>query len=376
MSLDIWPPVSPEELEIKVAEAQVGRGTRMLISFKKRELAWIVGRTLNVCEDLKHGLEDCYALLAPVDPGSTLVMSTPRNERVKGTITRVGTRIVKGVIMHCGAPFVRVRRGTARHGMADAMRHLQTLGLQFRTIAPQTLTLSQSFPIHIHVLDALHTHLTESIDLLGMLLSSGKPSDSEAKPSPGTEAQALSSGLRLLADSISSSIALLKGPPLNETDTNWTSQSCPPSHFSPPLTQNFSLYITLQECSIVLFMRALEPVDAPVHFGTKLGLAIGTYRRLEHDEMDMVFKYKPGGDDLSDTKRGSANHGVEPQAAARRRPNAPLEEVYVREKVRVESADPSLISLYSKLGYLNIMLEQARRNLDAVMSVQLKTYTE
>ena len=71
--------------------------TNMLISFKRRELAWIVERTLEICEELKHGLEDCYALLAPVDPGSTLVMSTPRNERVKGTITRVGTRIVKGV---------------------------------------------------------------------------------------------------------------------------------------------------------------------------------------------------------------------------------------------------------------------------------------
>lgn len=50
-----------------------------------------------MCRELKHGLEDCYALLAPIDPGSTLVMSTPRNEKIKGTITRVGTRIVKGV---------------------------------------------------------------------------------------------------------------------------------------------------------------------------------------------------------------------------------------------------------------------------------------
>lgn len=64
---------------------------------KERELAWIVEETLQICRDLKHGLEDCYALLAPIDPGSTLVMSTPRNEKVKGTITRVGTRIVKGV---------------------------------------------------------------------------------------------------------------------------------------------------------------------------------------------------------------------------------------------------------------------------------------
>jgi hypothetical protein len=64
---------------------------------KERELAWIAGETVQVCEYLKRGLEDCYALLAPIDPGSTLVMSTPRNEKVKGTITRVGTRIVKGV---------------------------------------------------------------------------------------------------------------------------------------------------------------------------------------------------------------------------------------------------------------------------------------
>ena len=70
----------------------------MLIYFDKvRELDWIVDETLEVCRDLKHGLEDCYALLAPIDPGSTLVMSTPRNEKVKGTLTRVGTRIVKGV---------------------------------------------------------------------------------------------------------------------------------------------------------------------------------------------------------------------------------------------------------------------------------------
>lgn len=69
----------------------------MLIPSKKNELAWITTETLEICRDLKHGLEDCYALLAPIDPGSTLVMSTPRNEKVKGTITRVGTRLVKGV---------------------------------------------------------------------------------------------------------------------------------------------------------------------------------------------------------------------------------------------------------------------------------------
>lgn len=72
----------------------------MLIKFPQhRELQWITQETISVCQYLKHGLEDCYALLAPIDPGSTLVMSTRRNEKVKGTITRVGTRIVKAVCL-------------------------------------------------------------------------------------------------------------------------------------------------------------------------------------------------------------------------------------------------------------------------------------
>jgi hypothetical protein len=121
MSIDIWPPISPEELKIKQVEAEVSsefelssfsyhqqntsaalfQTDKMLIDpktgRKKRELSWMIGEIRETITDLKHGLEDCYALLAPIDPGSTLVMSTPRNEKVKGHITRVGTRIVKGV---------------------------------------------------------------------------------------------------------------------------------------------------------------------------------------------------------------------------------------------------------------------------------------
>ena len=42
-------------------------------------------------------------------------------------------------------------------------------------------------------------------------------------------------------------------------------------------------------------------------------------------------------------------------------------DVYVREKVRVESADPSLLSLSAKLGALSNALALARRNLDVVL---------
>lgn len=113
----------------------------------------------------------------------------------------------------------------------------------------------------------------------------------------------------------------------------------------------------------MLWLRALEPAHLPVHFGTKLGLAIGTFRRLEHDEMDVVFKYHPEGDGGCEPKRGGSD-ARGPRMSGKKRV---AEEVFVREKVRVESADPSLISLYSKLGQLGNMLSLAGRNLAAIM---------
>ncbi|KAI5467836.1 RAVE subunit 2/Rogdi [Mariannaea sp. PMI_226] len=314
MSIAVWPAVSACDLRLKAAETQA------------RELQWIVEETLEICRDLKHGLDDCYALLAPIDPGSTLVVSTPRNEKVKGTLTRVGTRIVKGA-----------------------------LNLQLRTIPAQQLTLSQNDVIHIGALESLHTHLTQATDLLSITLS--KPQDPRS----------LASTLSILADSITDSIALLKGPPLDKPDPGWQLSSCPSHQFQPVAGTNLSIYINIQESCIVVWLRALEPVDAPVHFGMKLGLAIGTFRRLEHDEMDIVFKYNTRG---SDSRPRSARHTPEPRAPSSAfNETKDIQEVYVREKVRIESADPSLISLHSKLSFLSHMLVQTRRNLSAVMGV-------
>jgi len=62
-----------------------------------RELAWLLDNLQETLESFKEGLEECRALLAPTEPGSTLAMSSVRSESVKGYITRVGTRLVKGV---------------------------------------------------------------------------------------------------------------------------------------------------------------------------------------------------------------------------------------------------------------------------------------
>ncbi|CAF3540861.1 unnamed protein product [Fusarium graminearum] len=343
MSIAIWPPVSPDQLRLKASESQV------------RELDWIVNETLELCRDLKHGLEDCYALLAPIDPGSTLVMSTPRNEKVKGTLTRVGTRIVKGVRTSI-EPHASVASCASFSFYADTFWS-QAIHLQLRTIPPQTLSLSQNEVIHIQGLDALHNHLNQSIDLLAITLS--RPQD----------ARSLASTLSILADSINDSSILLKGPPLTDSDPAWQMCSCPSHQFSPSIGPNLSFYLGLQESSIILWLRALEPVHAPVHFGTKLGLAFGTVRRLEHDEMDTIFRYNTQGSGVGDSKRGSARHTPEPGSSAAGVDSNDVQEVYVREKVRVESADPSLISIQSKLNYLSHMLGQARRNITEVLSV-------
>ncbi len=60
-------------------------------------MQWLLESLQDSLALLKEGLEECVALLAPKEPGSTLVLSSLRSESVKGFVTRVGTKIVKGV---------------------------------------------------------------------------------------------------------------------------------------------------------------------------------------------------------------------------------------------------------------------------------------
>lgn len=85
MSTAVWPPVSSEALVAaeKASQAQ--------------ELDWLLSSLQESLRSLKAGLQECADLLAPREQGSTLVLSTLRSESLKGFVTRVGTRIVKGV---------------------------------------------------------------------------------------------------------------------------------------------------------------------------------------------------------------------------------------------------------------------------------------
>lgn len=133
----------------------------------------------------------------------------------------------------------------------------------------------------------------------------------------------------------------------------------------------------------MLWLRCLEPADAPVSVGMKFALALGTARRIEHDEAEQVFVYThPEGSEAAPVRPGTSAGGVGTsalggkdgaggQVAGRNgRENHERRDevqVFVREKVRIESADPSLLSLSAKLMALTNTLALARGNLAAVM---------
>lgn len=113
MSTAVWPPIDATQLASEQAASQVGPARprwccdRRLMP-QARELEWLLLQLRETLQALKAGLEECAALLAPTENGSTLVLSSVRSESLKGLVTRVGTRIVKGVrdpAASCYAPW-------------------------------------------------------------------------------------------------------------------------------------------------------------------------------------------------------------------------------------------------------------------------------
>lgn len=92
MSTAVWPPIDDGRL----ADEQEASQTR--------ELEWLLVQLQETLQSLKAGLDECAALLAPSENGSTLVLTSVRSESLKGLITRIGTRITKGVCVTAFTP--------------------------------------------------------------------------------------------------------------------------------------------------------------------------------------------------------------------------------------------------------------------------------
>ena len=113
---------------------------------------------------------------------------------------------------------------------------------------------------------------------------------------------------------------------------------------SPPVSPGLSLHLSIADAALLLHVRTLAPPSTPelsltgLSLRTRLGLSP---RPPVHDELSQVFHY-----------RG--------------------EEVTVKEKVRVESQDPSLMAVMAKLSALGHSVGGWRLKVAVVMGEDLE----
>jgi hypothetical protein len=319
MSMWVYPPIALDEQ--REAEDQSIR----------LELQWLLKDLQRSLASLKEGLEDCAVLLAPREPGSTLVLSSLRSENVKGFVTRIGTKIVKGDI--------HLRLATL---LPNTQRTQSNSNPSFRlTFAPSPsapdLVLAQLF--------AVKSLINDSLDIIDVSRWTGE----------ATDASFIAGQLKLLHDHLRDAKAYLKGVvPGEESDAipggEWWLHSAQPEVFQPRLPDFLSLHFTIQDANIVLTIRTLAPTspggtpstpsESPFSLSgfslrNKL-LGIGP-KAANHDEMGEMFEWLGKKD------------------------------VVVREKARVETGDPSLMSVAAKLSALEHEVARWRYNLRVVM---------
>lgn len=313
MSTLVYPPIEPAKL-VKEEEATLAR-----------ELEWLLASLQDTLQSLKAGLEECAELLAPQEPGSTLVLSSLRSENLKGYITRVGTRVTKGDIS-LRLPSLPPPRGQAAY----------RLSISSQPAAP-TIALTQ--------ISTARTLINACLDVVDATRWTG---DSK-------NANFISGQLRLLHENVRDAKSALKG--WTEGQKAWNEEPVPADAFTPPLPDHVSFHLSISEAALLLNVRTLEsayPVtgtNTPLSFNStsgsqqsysgfslreKLVTALGGGRQAFHDEAHEVFMYKG-------------------------------QDVRVRDKVRVESQDPSLMSAMAKLGALERNVAMSRRALDVVM---------
>lgn len=299
MSSAVWPPVDHADLVREQAASQA------------RELAWLLRQLADTLQSLKAGLESCAALLAPSEPGSTLVLSSVRSESLKGLVTRIGTRITKGNIKLRLASLAPPK-GALSHDLAIST-------------APQapTLVVSQ--------LTAVRTAINTCLDVIDVATWGGDASS----------ASFVAGQLQLLHEHLLEARSSLKGGP--DVQPAWWEHPVDAKTFDPPLPSSLAFHLFVCDAALVVEIRTLEPHHAGAQSSLtgfrlrdSLASALGGHRPPTHDEADHTFLFN--------------GHDVR-----------------VREKIRVETQDPALISASAKLNALEHTVMLSRKALDIVM---------
>ncbi|KAF1811060.1 hypothetical protein P152DRAFT_490141 [Eremomyces bilateralis CBS 781.70] len=329
MSAAVWPPLSSVEELRKEEETSLAR-----------ELNWLLDSLQTTLQSLKEGLTECAELLAPAEPGSTLALSSHRSESLKGFITRVGTRIVKG----------------------DIKLRLPTLPTPRSTpYFPLLLTHPHTIP----QLSTCRSSILSALDAIDVSRWAGSPHD----------ANFIAGQLRLLSTEIANARKELKGEEGTKHDGGlWTETGVARGCFEGTVGaaggggyaapgdaviregfHHLNVWVGVRGCVLEVVVRTLQPVQpesSGIGGGMLRGLAnaLGGQKLAAHDEEGKVFVVG----------------GVEEDAGS-----GEGREVRVREKVRVEAQDPALIAVGVKLGHLNHVVGLARGALAVVMGEEV-----
>ncbi|KAJ4373925.1 hypothetical protein N0V83_002664 [Neocucurbitaria cava] len=299
MSAAVWPPIDDARLADEQAASQA------------RELEWLLVQLRETLQSLKAGLEECAALLAPTENGSTLVLSSVRSESLKGLVTRIGTRITKGNVKLRLASLPPPKGSHTYDVIISSAPHAPTL------VVPQ--------------LTNIRTSINSCLDVIDVATWGGD----------ATNANFVAGQLQLLHDHIQEARQALRG--YSDVQTLWWENPLDEKTFDPPLPSNVSFHMFVFDAALVLEIRTLEQHNAAekssltgFSIRDSLASALGGTRAPVHDEADRTFKY-----------RG--------------------QDVRVKEKIRVESQDPALISASAKLNALDHSLSLSRKALNIVM---------
>ncbi|EGD98848.1 hypothetical protein TESG_06212 [Trichophyton tonsurans CBS 112818] len=299
-----YPPLPAERLKEK-EEASLSN-----------ELQWLLNSLQGTLASLRDGLQECYTLLTPNDTGSTLVLSSMRSESVKGFVTRMGSKIVKGDVQ------LRLHSLPPPRGSPSTR-----LCLSSDPAAPE-LVLNQ--------LSTVRRLINDSLDIVDISTYTGDSRD----------ASFISGQLRLLGDNLAEARQTLKGEG-EGIKQHWFEGSADGNSFDPPLPPYLSFHLSISEAALVLYLRTLEPAATESTPSTSFAphLSLGGFslrdqlfgvKQPTHDETGDVFQW-----------RG--------------------EEVRVQEKVRVESQDPSLLSAMAKISALEHEVARWRAALSTLM---------
>jgi hypothetical protein len=239
----------------------------------------------------------------------------------------------------------------------------QDIHLRLHTLAPNTpRTHANSSPstrltfapsanapdLIIPQLQAVRSLINDSLDIIDVSRWTGQ----------STDASFISGQLKLLNDHLSEARDFLKGP-LPGTDLHdipgaaWWNSSVADEVLGASATYDLSVHFSIQDANLVLTVRTLEPALAPSSQSSGTSTADTSFslsgfnlrtrflglgpKPPNHDEMGETFPWRQDG------------------------------YVHVREKVRVESGDPSLMSVAAKLSALQHEVARWNVNLSIVM---------